>query len=159
MDIQATANVTIGNETYSARRYGLKGCLDELRISKGIARHTASFIPPISEYDEGTPENMDLHSAQFVAEENPDTVRIVVQEEDVESITLNSDLKAYISRDDGSTWEEATLLEEGDYGTGKRILHAVADVSSQSADSDVRYKITSHNNKDLKLHGVSLAWD
>ncbi|MFA6635680.1 MAG: LamG-like jellyroll fold domain-containing protein [Candidatus Omnitrophota bacterium] len=159
IDIQASSNVTIGNETYSARRYGLKGCMDELRISKGIARHTASFTPLTSEYDEGTPENMELKSAQFPAEENPDTVRIVMQEEDVESIALNTDLKAYVSRDDGATWEDMDLSDEGDYGTGKRILHAVADVSGQGADNNVRYKLTTHNNKDVKLHGVSLAWD
>ena len=36
--------------------YPLNGWLDELRISKGIARWTANFTPPTAEYDiEGAP--------------------------------------------------------------------------------------------------------
>jgi hypothetical protein len=44
-----TDNITVGG---SANGYYLYGWIDELRISKGIARWTANFTPPTAEYAE-----------------------------------------------------------------------------------------------------------
>lgn len=104
------------------------------------------------------PENMTLISESTEAETQPDTGRIVLFEEDVDAITENTDLKAYASRDNGANWVQATLTDEGDYDSGKRILTGVADVSGQAADKTIKWKVTTHNNKSLKLHGVGLLW-
>ena len=101
---------------------------------------------------------MSLQSELTEAEANPDTVRIVLMEEDVDAVTENTDLKAYASRDDGANWVQATLVDEGNYGSGKRILEGEADVSGQAADKTVKWKVTTHNSKDLKLHGIGLLW-
>lgn len=102
--------------------------------------------------------DMTLVSESTEAEANPDTVRIVLMEEDVDAITENTDLKAYASRDNGGNWVQATLADEGDYGSGKRILEGKADVSGQAEDKTVKWKVTTHNGKDLKLHGLGLLW-
>lgn len=105
------------------------------------------------------PANMTLISIAKVAESAPSTARIVIWEEDVDSITINTDLKAWISRDDGSNYSQVTLADEGDYETGKRILTGVVDISGQPSDTDVRWKLTTHNNVALIIHGVSKAYD
>lgn len=102
--------------------------------------------------------NMTLVSNSTEAEANPDTVRMVLMEEDVNAITENTDIKAYASRDNGGNWVQATLADEGDYGSGKRILEGKADVSGQAADKTIKWKVTTHNNKDLKLHGIGELW-
>ncbi|MGR3303798.1 MAG: choice-of-anchor R domain-containing protein [Candidatus Scalindua sp.] len=104
-------------------------------------------------------QDMTLISEATEAEANPGEVRIVIFEEDVDAATLNTDLKAYVSRDDGANWVQATLADKGDYETGKRILTGTADVSGQAADKTIRYKIETLNSKDLNLHGVGLLWD
>ena len=94
----------------------------------------------------------------FTAQSAPSTVRAVVFEEDVDAVTINTDLKIYASRDGGSNWSQITLADEGDYDTGKQIWSGEVDVSGQPSGTSVKYKITTHNTKQLRLHGVSLSW-
>jgi len=76
--------------------------------------------------------------------------------------TLNTDIKGYISRDGGTTFTQGTLVDEGSWGTNKKILafHDL-DISSQPSGTDVCYKITSHNqsaSKEVRVHAVSHGW-
>ncbi len=75
--------------------------------------------------------------------------------------TVNTDLKAYASRDDGTTWTQLTLASQGSTG-GHTILSAHdLDISSQPSGTDMRYKITTHNQsvtKETRVHAVSLGW-
>jgi hypothetical protein len=101
---------------------------------------------------------MSLISNAQVADSVPTSARIILFEEDVDSITLNTDLKAYISRDNGTTYSQVTLEDEGNYITAARILSGVVNISGQPSDTDVIYKLTTHNNKNLKIHGVGISW-
>jgi len=134
------------------------GYMDEIRISKGIARWTSNFTPPSSEYSSET-DNMTLISDSAEAETQPDEVRIVIFEEDIDSVTINTDLKVYISRDDGNNYSQVTLVDEGDYESGKRILVGNVDISGQPSDKTMRWKIETLNNKNCKIHGVGLNWE
>jgi hypothetical protein len=102
--------------------------------------------------------NMDLRSAAFTAEAAPTEGRIVIFEEDVDSVTINTDLLAYISRDGGTTYTQVTLVDEGDYETGKRILAGSVSISSQPSGTSMKYKLVSANLKNLKIHGTGLFW-
>jgi hypothetical protein len=153
-----TGNFVIGAWDYNEGRQNyLNGYIDEFRVSKGIARWTSNFTPPTSEYPFGA-ENMTLLSNAQVATNVPSSARIVLFEEDVDLITPNTDLKAYISRDNGTTYSEVTLTNEGYYATSKNILAGFVDVSGQPSGDDIKYKIETLNNKNLKLHGVGINW-
>ena len=39
-----------------------------------------------------------------------------------------------------------------------RLLSGSVDISGQPAGSDMKYKVETLNNKNLKLHGASLLW-
>ena len=75
--------------------------------------------------------------------------------------TINTDLKAYISRDNGSTWTQATLTSEGTTG-GHSILTAHnVDISSQPSGTSMKYKIETLNqsaSKETRIQAVSLGW-
>ena len=75
--------------------------------------------------------------------------------------TLNTDIKGYVSRDSGTTFTQGTLVDEGSWGTNKKIyaFHDL-DISAQSGTS-MCYKITTHNqsvSKITNIHATSIGW-
>jgi len=101
---------------------------------------------------------MTLLSNSQTAEAVPTSARLVLFEEDVDSVTLNTDLKAYVSRDNGTTYSQVTLEDEGNYITTARILQGVVDISGQPSGTNIKYKVETLNNKDLKIHGTAVSW-
>ena len=112
--------------------------------------------------------DLTLQSTDTAAEAVPTKADIVMLVEDAGSGVgvLNTDIKAYISRDSGvhatDSWTQATLTDEGDWGTDKRILVA-HDVSLTAKNSGqaMCYKITTHNadaTKNTKIHATSIGW-
>lgn len=155
------------NRNGSGLRNYFDGLIDDFRYYKIAltSTHVSALYNSGSGTEDDDPaiafENMTLISDLFTAESQPNTGRIVVFEEDVDAITINTDLKAYISRDDGSTWAETTLEDEGDYDAFKRILVGSVDLSLSGIGSgtDMVYKIVTDNEKQLKIHGTALLWD
>jgi hypothetical protein len=106
------------------------------------------------------PADMVLVSETSVAEAAPDEAFIVVWQEDVDSVTLNTDLLAYVTRDaDAGTpeWTQVTLTEEATLDTG-RILTGSVDISGAASDVDMAWKLVVANNKEQRIHGVGLSW-
>ena len=75
--------------------------------------------------------------------------------------TINTDIKGWASRDNGVTYTQFTLADEGDTG-GHTILTAHdLDISGQPSGTAMRYKITTHNqsaSKETRIQAVSLGW-
>ena len=55
-------------------------------------------------------------------------------------------------------WTAAFTPPTHAYGANQRILSGSVDISGQPAGSNMKYKVTTHNSKSLKLHGASLLW-
>jgi hypothetical protein len=62
-----------------------------------------------------TTGGMTLISNAQTAQADPTTGRLIVYEEDVDSITLDTDLKGYVSRDGGTTYTQTPLVEDTVY--------------------------------------------
>jgi len=108
--------------------------------------------------------NLTLQSTDTTASTaNPDYADMVCLIEDVSgTATLDTDIKGYISEDSGSTWTQGNFVDEGSWGTNKKIIafHDL-DISAQSGSS-MCYKITTHNqsedSKETKIHATSIGW-
>ena len=107
---------------------------------------------------------MTLQSTTTTAETtDPTTGDIVMLLEDaVGTATYGStpgtgdDLRAYASRDDGTTWSEGTLTSEGTWGTNKKILVARdIDISSQPSGQSMKYRIETRNQSPNNPHTVT----
>ena len=108
------------------------------------------------------PNNMTLVSNSTTASSTPTTGDIVMTYTNgAGTATVNTDLKAYISRDGGTTYTQATLSSEGTTG-GHTILTAHnVDISSQPSGTSMRYKIETLNqsaSNETRIQAVSLGW-
>ncbi|MBL6945712.1 MAG: hypothetical protein ISR47_03645 [Rhodospirillales bacterium] len=115
-----------------------------------------AIVSEIQMMEANSPLDMTLISEAGTADAQPTTAQIAIWEEDVDSITLPDDLKAYASCDDGSTWDIITLSEIVSLNTG-RLLGGAVDLNGTG--TSMVWKITTHNSKQLKVHACGLMWD
>jgi hypothetical protein len=99
---------------------------------------------------------MSLISNNFTANSAPSTAKIVVLQEDVDSVTLNTDLIFSVSSDGGSNWDEVNLSYSGNYSSTQKIL--TGSTSLTMSGTDMKYNISTYNDKELKIHGVGMTW-
>jgi len=105
-----------------------------------------------------------LQSTDTEAEAQPTKADMVIMIEDAGSGVgaVQTHIKGWISRNSGTTFTQGTLVDEGDWGTDKRILafHDL-DISGQPADQTMCYKITTHSASavyDTRIHATSFGW-
>lgn len=113
-------------------------------------------------YDADEIGNMTLVSNATTAQAVPSKASLVMTYSNgAGTAAVNSDLKAYASRDNGTTYTQITLAAQGDTG-GHTILSAHdVDISSQPSGTAMRYKIETLNQsatKETRIQAVSLGW-
>jgi hypothetical protein len=147
------------------------GFMEEIRISKGVARWTAPFTPPIEEYSSDddtmlllplntqTVPNMVLQSVGYVSNYVPTSARVVIFEEDIDTMEPNIDLDIMISRDGGTTFSPCLIAKDQEFGDGTlNLFTGSVDLDTQPNGELMVWKLTTHNNKDCRIRGVSLNW-
>jgi len=75
--------------------------------------------------------------------------------------TVNTDLKAYVSRDNGTTYTQGTLVSQGTTGGHTILTFHDLDISGQPSGTAMRYKIETLNqsvSKATRIQAVSLGW-
>ena len=85
---------------------------------------------------------------------------VMLMENSVGTATLNTDIKGYVSADGGSNYTQGTFVDEGTWGTNKKIL-AFHDLVLSDSGTDLRYKIETLNQsgaKHTKIHATSIGW-
>ena len=107
-------------------------------------------------------DNMTLVSNAQTAAAAPTTGRLMIYEEaEAGTITLDTDLKGWVSRDGGTTYTQTPLTVDATYETGKRLISGSVDISGQPAGTEMKYKIETLNQSESKicrLHGASMLW-
>lgn len=112
----------------------------------------------------GTADNMTLISNATTANTSPTYGDLIIEYEDVTgTATLNTDLKGYVSRDNGSTWTEGTLVAEGSPTTPKKLCSFHNLTLTGAASTSMRYKIETLNQstgvKSTKITATALGWN
>jgi hypothetical protein len=166
--INAVTTFNFGNFYKNPSSYRFQGWMDEIRYSSGIARWTSNFTPPTVAYNTPTQSvpcnNMVLQSEGFESNFIPTSARVVIVLENDGEITPNTDIKAYVSRDGGTTFNQADLVRELEIEPITNILEytlfyaGAVDLSEQPNGKEIVYKITSHNNKDFRIRYIAVNW-
>jgi hypothetical protein len=167
--INGTQPLTIGATHTGANMFN--GYIEEVRVSKGIARWTSAFTPPLVEYTADsntqlllplnvqTVPNMVLESVGYVANYVPSSARVVIFEEDIDVMEANVDLVIEISRDGGITFTNVTLAKDMEFGDDTlNLFTGSVDLTSQPNGELLVWKLTTQNNKDCRIRGISLTW-
>lgn len=107
-----------------------------------------------------TPADITLVSLTSDAEAGTtdNEARLVLLHQPVDSVTLNTDCTIEASRDGGTTWTVGTLIDEGAFDTTTNILTASVNLSAQPAGASMKWRFTTLNNKEQRLHGVWMQW-
>ena len=115
-------------------------------------------------YDYEQALNMTLVSTSTTAEAGTTATGdfVILYTPQVGTTTLNTDLIASVSRDNGTTYTVANLVGKGSYSGTTQIATAHGiDISGQPAGVAMRWKIATLNQsaaKETRLNGVSLGW-
>ena len=102
--------------------------------------------------------SMTLKSQSFDADAVPAEARLTVFAEPVDTFAINTNLLGYVSRDDGTTWTQVTLVDQGVFdSSGKHIYSASADISGQPSGTAMKYRY-SVVTSEVRIHGTGLSW-
>ena len=106
--------------------------------------------------------NMTLQSTDSTASSSPTYGEFITLIENAAgTATLNTDIKGYISRDSGVTFTQGTLVDEGTWGTNKKILGFHDLTITGAAGTAMCYKITTHNQAvglQTNIYASSIGW-
>ena len=106
--------------------------------------------------------NMTLISTSTTAKATPTKGDIVLTYTNGSgTATINTDIKAYVSRDNGSNYTQMTLASEGTTGGHSIVTAHDVDIGSQPSGTSMRYKIETLNQsaaKETRIQAVSLGW-
>jgi hypothetical protein len=134
------------------------GWLDEIRISKGVARWTANFTPPSSAYQPNAVNNMTVVSTSLPAASAPAVMKVVARAKFVDTVALNTDYKISVSRDNGTTWTYAALNDRFAVNALHMLESDAIDVSGQPSGTHIKWRIKTLNNKMIETHDIYLCW-
>jgi hypothetical protein len=106
--------------------------------------------------------NLTLESESVTASAVPATARIICEIDDADEVlTLNTDIKGWVSRDGGTTFTQATLTNYKTVSSGtyrRKLLSGSVSVAGQPSGTAMRYRITGHNSKTLVVKSGGMRW-
>jgi hypothetical protein len=138
------------------------GYTDAFRISKGIARWTSNFTPPTTP-PTGGGLDMVLQSNATTAESTATKGDLVMTYTNgAGTATLNTDLTAEFSANNGTNWTPMTLVAQGNTGsTSPHFIVAAHNVTAGVSGTGMKYRIKTLNqggSKETRIQAVSLGW-
>lgn len=87
----------------------------------------------------------------------PSAGKVMLLIEDTsDSLTINTDVKAYASRDNGSTWLQSELTEAGSFDSNVKIWEGASTNLVGSPTTNLQWKVNSFNTTEGRLHGVAI---
>ena len=99
--------------------------------------------------------DMELISAVQTALSAPATGYVYLWQEDVDAVTLDADLIVYGSSDGGTTWDAGSLEEIALLSTGRLLK---APIGFTGGGVLMAYKISTFNDKVIRIHAVGMDW-
>ena len=164
-DIAGATAVHSGTSTYGVAQVYSSGSISTttsgrywwVQVSCAPSSSGTTYIAEV-EFTEDV-LNMTLISNPYTATSAPSKTILGFQTVENEAATINTDIKGFVSRDGGSNYTEVTLALKTTLGqTGTKYYECVETTLTSTSGSSMVWKITTHNSKDVEIHGVALSW-
>ena len=132
----------------------------DIIVYAGFKTTTASANPSLSGFTltvVGQVANMDLRLEPVATTDAPASARVFAVLKDVDTLTLNTDLKAWASRNDGADWDQITLAKVGDFLTDRYTVEGTSEgfTHADGGTDEAVFRFTSENHKDFELRFLS----
>ena len=140
-----------------SRYYKASASGDASSTSVSGYSNTASELQGVSRISVGSgANNMTLVTTTQTADSSVSTGRVLLEYDNSATPVLNTDLTVEVTCNGGTNWTAATLSAVTSYSQGGRKAAETADASCTSGTSFAA-RIKTFNNKDVKIHGATLA--
>jgi len=101
--------------------------------------------------------NMELISTNYyLTEIDPTEAKVVLMFEADEALTINTDVKGWVSDDGGATWNQSILSDYGAVATNMLLYDGAITNTTGAGYTNIKWRVTTHNAKAGKLHGAAL---
>lgn len=100
---------------------------------------------------------MTLISINSTAYADPASARLIAMIEPVDAITINTDVKGYVSEDGGANWEQVTFVNETITNGTTRVYAGSVNITDRNNVLMAR-KITTENLKRIRIRSWSEYW-
>ena len=149
----------------NSTEYAINGFIDEVRLSKGVARYTgSSFTVPTTAFplDTVSATGTLISNASVASSAQTKVSGVALYKDNAGTATLGTDLKIYFSCDNGSNWTEAASYGTVSpvFSTGVKMIR-LGDTTCTSG-TQVKYKAVWANqasgSKDTQLHGIGMNY-
>lgn len=101
--------------------------------------------------------NMTLISTNETAYTDPGEGRLICMIEPVDAITINTDVKGYISENGGTNWEEDTLTDETVTNGTTKVFAGSVNITDRNGVTMAR-KLQFFNNKNARVRAWTQYW-
>lgn len=103
-----------------------------------------------------TRSNLDLKTNAYTAPSVPTKMNVLALYNAIDSITLGTDWQLQVTRNDGTNWTNVTLTAGGASGiAGYNYAYGEADISGQPSGTNMRARILTSNNKNVRDAAVA----
>lgn len=129
---------------------------DELEMVKAQSVATPTFSSVTFNHNvDAVPLMLTARSWEASADD-PDDAYCVIELEQVDSVTPNTDIRAFVTINDGANWEQITLENQAFRKIGSReFLRGDIYGINARIDRRIRFRFESHNQKTLKIHAIA----
>ena len=161
-DVGTTYAVASGANTIdlaasSAHRYWRLLANDTFHGGGGYAIGAGWGVYEVTMMEYNSASNMTLIPTAITSGAAPNTVDFYMLHKAVDATTLNTDLKARVSRDNGSNWSAyVTLATLCAHDANYNLLRGTADLSALASGTSVKWEITTYNAKSQQVCAVAM---
>lgn len=114
-------------------------------------------LSDLNAYEAGTPTSVDVRSVSRGINDTPTLVDIFALVEETDALTLNTDFFLHGSRDGNTSYVQGTAAKLGTLANGLSLIAATSiSVTGQNSAKNLRWKITSANGKNFKVHAIAV---
>lgn len=98
------------------------------------------------------------NAVEAVAEPDGSHGLFLLEDVEVATPVLGTDVSLFLTKDDGATWEAAALAQDGVTAEGYLILSGSIAAMTAAGDKTMRVKIETSDRAEWRIHGVAHQW-